>query len=135
MSISPFTDCALTPSRILVVDDEGPFRESLAEMLRDDGHVVLDYSEPAEVPPLNGLDGIDLVVTDYEMPGINGLVFADAFHARHPRTPILLVTAHHSVLHAEVARRPFLRVVAKPIGYEALHRLIHECAAPSSAGG
>ena len=133
MSFSPFTDCARTPARILIVDDEGPFRESLAEMLREDGHVVLDYSAPAEVPPLSGLDGIGLLVTDYEMPGTNGLALADAFHAHHPRTPILLVTARHSVLHAEIVRRPFLRVVAKPIGYEALHRLIHEHAARNPA--
>lgn len=134
MSIFPFTDCARTPCRILVVDDERPFRESLAEMLREDGHVVLEYSEPTEVPSLNGLDLIDVLVTDYEMPGMNGLMFADAFHARHPRTPVLLVTAHHSTLRAEVVRRPFLRVVAKPIGYDALHRMIHECAASCSAG-
>jgi hypothetical protein len=39
--------------------------------------------------------------------------------------PILLATAYQTGLDEEVARRPFLRLVQKPIGYEALHRLIH----------
>lgn len=116
-----------TPARILLVDDETPFRESLAEMLRDDGHQVVECSEPAEVPPLDALDEIDLLLTDYELPGKNGLAFADEFHAHHPGTPVLLVTAYPSGLDAEVARRPFLRMILKPIGYDALHRMIHEC--------
>lgn len=123
--------CDPKPTRILVVDDEGSFRESLAEMLRDDGHQVLDYSEPADVPALNRLDGIDVLVTDYEMPGKNGLVFADEFHAHRPGVPILLVTAYRSGLEVEVARRPFLRMLQKPIGYDALHRAIHDCAPPN----
>jgi two-component system response regulator GlrR len=116
-----------TPARILLVDDEMPFRESLAEMLRDDGHQVVECSEPAEVPPLGELDRIDLLLTDYEMPGKNGLAFADEFHAHHPGVPVLLVTAYPSGLDAEVARRPFLRMILKPIGYDSLHRVIHEC--------
>ena len=133
MSSSPFMDCARTPARILLIDDEGPFRESLAEMLREDGHAVLEYATPADVPPVGALDGIDLLLTDFDMPGKNGLVFADEFHAHHPEVPALLVTAYHSGLELEVARRPFLRMIRKPIGYDALHRMIHECAAPDPA--
>jgi DNA-binding NtrC family response regulator len=118
-----------------VIDDEGPFRESLAEMLRDDGHVVLEYATPADVPPVMALDVIDLLLTDFDMPGRNGLVFADEFHAHRPEVPVLLVTAYHSDLVLEVARRPFLRMIPKPIGYDALHQMIHECAAPDSARG
>ena len=132
MSSFPFMHCARLPARILLVDDEGPFRESLAEMLRDDGHQVLEYSEPAEVPPLTDLDGIGLLLTDYDMPGKNGLAFADEFHARCPGIPILLVTAYPGGLDTEVARRPFLRMILKPVGYDALHRMIHECVAPGS---
>lgn len=130
MSTSPFTTCASPPATILVVDDEQPFRESLAEMLRDDGHVVLDYSQPAEVPPLGGLEGIDLLLTDFDMPGKTGLAFADEFHVQRPDVPVLLVTAHHAGLEREVARRPFLRMIAKPVGYDLLHQVIHDCAAP-----
>jgi DNA-binding NtrC family response regulator len=125
--------CASAPTRIVLVDDEGSFRESLAEMLQDDGHQVLAYPAPAAIPALDTLAGVDVLLTDYEMPGKNGLALADEFHMHHPTTPVLLVTAYRSELDAEVAQQPFLRLLQKPIGYDALHRAIHECAAPSSA--
>jgi two-component system response regulator GlrR len=121
--------CTSGPTRIVLVDDEGSFRESLAEMLQDDGHEVLSYPAPAAIPPLDSLADVDLLLTDYDMPGKNGLALADEFHAHHPATPVLIVTAYRSGLDAEVAHRPFLRLVQKPIGYDALHGAIHECAA------
>ena len=134
MSIFPFMAHVCTPTRIVLVDDEASFRESLAELLRDDGHEVRDYSAPADVPPLDALGGIDLLLTDYDMPGKNGLAFADELHAHRPETPVLLVTAYRSGLDDHVARRSFVRMVQKPIGYDALHRVIHECTAPAPAG-
>ena len=120
------------PTRIVLVDDEGSFRESLAEMLREDGHEVLDYPDPAAVPPPGAIDRLDLLLTDYEMPGRNGVTLADEFRAHHPALPVLLVTAYRTALDAEVAQRPFMRVVQKPIAYDTLHRMIHECVAPRS---
>jgi DNA-binding NtrC family response regulator len=119
--------------RILLVEDEGAFRESLAEMLRDDGHEVLTFPDPAAIPPLDSIGTFGLLVTDYDMPGKNGLALADEFHAHHPTTPILLATAFRAGLDTKVAHRPFLRLVQKPIAYDAIHRLIHESAAQSPA--
>ena len=124
--------CDRTPTSILLVDDEGAFRDSLAEMLRDDGHEVLAYAAPAAMPPLHTLSGVELLLTDYDMAETNGLRLADRFHACHPTVPVLLATAYRTGLGAEVARRPFLRMVKKPVPYETLHRLIHDCAATSS---
>jgi two-component system nitrogen regulation response regulator GlnG len=121
---------------ILLVDDEISFRTSLAEMLRDDGHAVRDYGAPAQVPELGSLCDVALLVTDYEMPGRNGVELADEFHACHPDVPILLLTAYCSeVLEANVAARSFVRLVQKPIDYGALHALIHAAAKTGSARG
>jgi DNA-binding NtrC family response regulator len=114
---------------ILLVDDEPSFRMSLAETLRDDGHEVLDYGAPAEVPPLPGLESIDVVVTDYEMPGKTGLALADDFHEHHPEVPVLLVTAYRTdALRAQALDRPFLRLAQKPVDYDSIHTLIHQIA-------
>ena len=117
--------CDRAPTRILLVDDEGSFRDSLADMLRDDGHEVLAYEAPAAIPPLDTLVGVELLLTDYEMPQTNGLELADRFHACHPTVPVLLATAFRTGLETEVARRPFIRMVQKPVPYDTLHRLIH----------
>jgi DNA-binding NtrC family response regulator len=98
-------------------------------MLRDDGHEVLAYEAPAAIPPLDTLVGVELLLTDYEMPQTNGLELADRFHALHPTIPVLLTTAYRTGLEAEVARRPFVRMIQKPIPYDTLHAMIHDCAA------
>lgn len=114
---------------ILLLDDEPSFRTSLAETLRDDGHLVVDYGAPAEVPSLHDLKDVAVVVTDYEMPGKTGLALADDFHAHHPETPVLLVTGYQTqALESQVLARPYLRVLQKPVQYEAIHSLIHEVA-------
>ncbi len=118
--------------RIVLVEDEAAFRESLAEMLRDDGHEVLAYSEPAGIPPFDLLGRVDLLLTDYEMPGKNGLALADDFHAHRPAVPVLLATAYRAGVDGTAAKRPFVCLVQKPIMYDVLHRLIHECAARPS---
>jgi DNA-binding NtrC family response regulator len=114
---------------ILLVDDETSFRTSLADILRDDGHEVLDYGAPVEVPPLADLPRVAVLVTDYEMPGKTGIELADAFHAHHPGVPVLLVTAYRTPsLEAQVNDRPYLRLFSKPVDYDAIHSLIHELA-------
>jgi DNA-binding NtrC family response regulator len=127
--MDPLSDCDAIS--VLLLDDELSFRMSLAEMLRDDGHEVHAYAAPAHLPPLPTLESVTILVTDYEMPGKNGITLADAFHAQHPDVPVILVTSYRTQsLDAQVLARPFLRLVEKPIDYALLHALIHDaCAA------
>lgn len=114
---------------ILLVDDEASFRVALAEMLRDDGHEVRDYGLPADVPSLQDLVGVAILVTDYQMPGKTGLDLAEEFHAHHPGTPVVLVTAYQTPgLDTQAVDRPYLRIVQKPVDYDAIHALIHAVA-------
>ena len=104
---------------------------SLAEMLRDDGHEVRDYEAPAYLPGLATLENVAILITDYEMPGKDGVALADEFHTHHPEVPVILVTAYRTQpLDAQVRNRPYLRLVQKPIDYVVVHALIHDaCAA------
>jgi len=122
-------DRPCTDISILLVEDEDGFRVGLGGMLREDGHDVFDYAQPAHLPPLATLGHVHLLFSDHDMPGENGLSLADRFHTFHPALPIILVTAyrtHH--LDAQVARRPFVRLVEKPILYDTVHALIHQLA-------
>jgi CheY-like chemotaxis protein len=65
-----------------------------------------------------------VVVTDYDMPDMDGLTFADLFHARYPAVPILLVTALYRTLAARTARSGFVRVLNKPLNYGELRALL-----------
>lgn len=125
--MDPHTSCSSIA--ILLVDDEASFRTSFAETLRDDGHDVLDYGSPGEVPRLDDLTQVSVLVTDYEMPGGTGIELADAFHAHHPRVPVLLVTAYPTrSLEGQMGERPYLRLFHKPVDYDDIHALIHELA-------
>jgi CheY-like chemotaxis protein len=66
-----------------------------AEMIRDLGHSVVEASGGAEA--LARLDrglSIDLVVTDYKMPGIDGGELSRRIRERHPEIPVLLITGY-----------------------------------------
>jgi DNA-binding NtrC family response regulator len=73
---------------------------------------------------------VSLLLCDYEMPGQNGLVLADRFHAAHPAVPIILFTGCSSyLLQREVASRDFMYLAEKPTHYDDLHGLIHKVVA------
>lgn len=112
---------------ILLVDLDEPFRAGLAQMLRDDAHEVLDFATPADVPPLEGLHRVGLVITEYLLPGEHGIAFADRFHRIHPRMPILLVSIYlRGSIDARVGGREFVHAVGKPIEYDRFHEHVHQ---------
>lgn len=119
---------------VVLIDDDESFRTALAENLRDDGYRVLEYTVPAEVPPLEDVPPeVRALITDYEMPGSNGLAFADRFHTVHPGVPVVLVTAFPTPnLVAQVAARNFVRLIRKPLVYEELRGALLALPSPTS---
>lgn len=110
---------------VILLDDDDDFRAALAANLTDDGYAVSHFARPRDVPPLDSLERVSMLVVDYQMEGENGLAFADRFHHIHPTAPVVMVTAyasHH--LDAEVAARPFMSLRRKPVQYEDLAKLL-----------
>jgi len=111
---------------VVLVDNDHGFRGALAENLRDDGHRVVEYAAPIELPPLATLSKVGLLIADYELPRSNGLAFADTFHAVHPTVPIVLMTAFPTrYLVTQSAAREFMRLLAKPFDYARLREILH----------
>ena len=82
-----------------------------------------EYAAPGDVPPQ--LPDIELAITDYLMPGENGLSFARRFHRSHPSVPVVVVTAYStSAIEKEAAASGFISVLHKPVGYERVQRLV-----------
>lgn len=83
-----------TPSTILVVDDFRTIRELLARLLRRLGYEVLEAEGALQAQRLAEAQGsIDLLLTDFNMPGMNGVGLAQWFHTRFPRCQVVLTTA------------------------------------------
>lgn len=88
--------------RILLVDDDFLVRANTALMMADLGHTVIEASSAKSALELLQQDHrIEVVVTDYLMPGMNGLDLANAIRKTAPRLPIVLTTGY-----AEM-RQPF----------------------------
>src|SRR5262249_3699429 len=85
------------------------------------------FALPAEVPEDGRVLDITLLVTDYDLPGENGVAFADRLHAARPDVPVVLVTAFRThAVDAQAVVRPFLTVLSKPLDYDQFHVLLHE---------
>jgi CheY-like chemotaxis protein len=112
------------PLSILVVDDEQPIRELLRWMLGDAGHVVYEASEGQEALDfLRGDRSVDIVLSDINMPGMDGLELSKCVWEQWPDLPVLLISGRPP----PVGVRAF---IAKPFRWDVLANAIAMLAGP-----
>lgn len=85
----PAVNGAVAPT-LLWIDDFEPGLALYKKMFEDRGFKVLTASSGEAGVQLAALNRVDVVVTDYEMPGMNGLAVARSIKALNARTPVLL---------------------------------------------
>ena len=83
---------------ILAVDDDPSAVKALRRLLRAAGHTVKTAVSGAEALVLFKNEKFDLVITDYQMSGMNGDELAAAIKALVPIQPIMVLTAHEKRL-------------------------------------
>ncbi len=80
---------------VLVVDDDALIAMSTADMLEDLGHEVIEAeSGDRALDILRDNREVDLLITDYSMPRMNGAQLATAARKIRPELPILLATGY-----------------------------------------
>ena len=93
-------------STVLLVDDEERFRTSLARRLRLRGYPTDDLGDGEEaVRRLRADPGIDVVVLDRKMPGMDGEEVLKELKAFRPEVQVIMLTGHGSVASATTAGR------------------------------
>lgn len=116
---------------VLVLDDLPDVAAMLAECLGDDPGVkwlVHQSHHPVEALALaRELEGLDLVLTDFNMPVMNGVEFADALRSSGYSGPIVLVTAGagKSARIPDDVRSHVTEILNKPYGLDQLYGLTH----------
>ena len=80
-------------SRILVVDDERSMREMLSILLEREGYEAVEASNGAEALKFFEASVFDLVISDIQMPGINGIELLERIKKLSPEIPVLMITA------------------------------------------
>lgn len=97
---------------VLLVDDEPLVRTATAEMIRDLGHDVEEAGGGAEgLARLESELSVDVVITDYMMPGMDGGALSRRIAHTRPGLPVLLITGYtgptDDVLHLPRLAKPF----------------------------
>jgi CheY-like chemotaxis protein len=83
------------PAKILAVDDDALILMSTVDMLEDLGHSVLyAHSGPKALELLKDYPDIDLLITDFAMPGMTGAQLARSARSLRPDLPVLLATGY-----------------------------------------
>ncbi len=81
-------------SKILVVDDDPSIRFTLRKLLEAEGHRVVLAESAAQA--LERLDDVELVFTDLQMPGMDGLALLGKLREHDRSLPAILITSHGS---------------------------------------
>ncbi|HXV00400.1 MAG TPA: PAS domain S-box protein [Caulobacteraceae bacterium] len=80
------------PLTVLAVDDDSLVLINAAFMLEDLGHRVLTAISASEALGILDRESVDLVVTDFAMPKVNGLQLVEKIAQKHPGLPVILAT-------------------------------------------
>jgi two-component system response regulator HydG len=99
------TDKSTTSRRILVVEDDRPQADAVAETLERMGHTCVVVTEPRRALAIIEDDGFDLVITDLVMHDIDGLEILRAAKRMDPTAEVILVTGHGTIETAVQAMR------------------------------
>jgi len=84
-------------SNILVVDDEPVARQSLTDILKLEGYLVVSAPNGQAAVEHVRTHAVDLMVVDLKMPGMDGLEVIQVVNQSSPDTEIILLTAHGSI--------------------------------------
>lgn len=123
-NVASKTPPATTSSLIvLAVDDDPLVLENTVAMLTELGHKVLQASSGAEALQKLDQHPVDLVVTDYTMPGMTGEELADCILTRQPMLPVLMVSGYAKLPEGERSSVPQL---SKPFREHELSQAIAE---------
>ena len=110
---------------ILLVEDEAPLRQAIAEQLGDRGYRV-EQADSGEAALARLADfAFDIIITDLRLPGIDGSAVLDAAVERYPDIVAIVVTGFGTVKDAvEAIKRGAWDFVSKPFQIdELLHAL------------
>ena len=116
---------------VLLVDDDDALREVRAACLGMMGYVVVPCSDAQAAVKAFRSTGVDLLLTDLQMPGRSGVELARELTQVRPELPVIIISGNllTDELTAEMERRRW-KFIPKPCSLENLAGLIQTMLAP-----
>lgn len=90
---------------ILVVDDEDGVRESVREVLTDEGYRVVDTADGTQVLGIIREEKPELVLLDIWMPQVDGIGLLKEIKTQEPEIPVVMVSGHGNIHTAVTATK------------------------------
>jgi DNA-binding response OmpR family regulator len=112
--------------KILIVDDYKPFVDLLSALLAEEG-VVDTANNGAEGLSKLGTTYYDAVISDVDMPSLNGISFYKEAHKNEPniRERFIFLTGSTDGTKQAFIRENNLHYLKKPIGLDVLKKAVH----------
>lgn len=83
--------------RVMCVDDESIILKLVERLLQDQGFEPTGFSEPTAAIAAFEAHAFEAVVTDLQMPGMDGIALMHSLRERQPEIPVIVVTGHGTV--------------------------------------
>ncbi len=119
----------MTGKTILVVDDEAHILHVVSLKLQNAGFNVVTANDGEEAVEAAAAHPIELVITDFQMPGMSGLELARKLHSEPGKRslPVMLLTAHGLALEqVELAKAGVTVCLSKPFSPRDLLSKVNE---------
>jgi len=101
---------------VAVVDDDPTILEALENLLESAGHAVRLFASAAALLESGSLGEIDCLISDIDLPKIDGFELLRLVYAARPQLRVILMTAHHELMnrsspvgsgHYRLFKKPF----------------------------
>ena len=116
-------------AKILIAEDNDDIRSLVVRALSDDGHeLIVAQDGAAALKALRRCNGdLDLLLTDVQMPAMDGIALALAAGRRHPDMPIMLMTGYADQRERAHGLDALVHdVIAKPFSVEQIKGAVRE---------
>ncbi len=121
---------------ILLVDDDLHILDVLEEILNSFGYKVIPMPDAeSALSAIREGANVDLVITDYRMPGMNGIEFITVLRQVLPSVPAIMLTGYSSVeIYLKSLNLGVFEHLNKPVKVKELDRIVRSALERSEAG-
>jgi CheY-like chemotaxis protein len=116
----------LDMARILLAEDDAAARDLVQRALGLDGHEVVVTQDGLEaLEQLQGAGRIDLLITDVQMPGLDGISLVEKALGAHPKLRVVLMSGFAGELdRADHLKSRIARIITKPFTLEQIRAAV-----------
>ena len=122
--------------KILIVDDEENARIGLSKLLSQEGYEVDSVGNGFEALDFLSRQKVNLVISDINMPEMNGLAFLRELSRNYPSTHVIMITAYGGVeSYLEAMNLGAFEYIHKPVKLDELKTVMSKIAGQGSSAG